>query len=240
MPGTDVKHAQPTASPVRVLIADNDEPTRALARTALSDEAEVLETADGLEVLQLLAIHPIDVVLLALGLPSLAGFELVACVRDATLAPILILTGRVEVADRVRGLDLGADDYITKPFAAAELAARVRAALRHRSNACSGEVLEFGDLVIDGIAHEARVGGRPVPLTPTELNLLRFLARSPGRAFSRSELLVAVWASSPEWQTTATVTEHVRRLRDKIETDPSQPTRIVTVRGIGYRFDPDQ
>ncbi len=223
---------------VRVLVADDDDDTRERIKDALPVGAELLQATDGLQVLDLLATHSVDAVLLALGLPSLGGFELVARVRAATRAPVLVLTGRAEVADRIRGLDLGADDYIVKPFEVDELAARLRAALRHQGPTSSAEVLRFGELVIDGDSHVASVGGRPVALTPTEFNLLYFLAQSPGHAFSRDELLRAVWASSPEWQASATVTEHARRLRDKIEADPHDPRWIITVRGFGYRFDP--
>jgi DNA-binding response OmpR family regulator len=148
-----------------------------------------------------------------------------------------MLTARDAVPDRVRGLDAGADDYLTKPFALEELLARVRA-LGRRAGEANEDKLTVGDLELDLARHEARRGDQSIELTAKEFDLLAFLVRSPRQVFSRGQLLEHVWSSRSEWQDEATVTEHVRRVRHKVEKDPERPRWITTVRGVGYRFEP--
>jgi DNA-binding response OmpR family regulator len=152
--------------------------------------------------------------------------------------PVILLTARGEEADRIVGLELGADDYVTKPFSPRELVARIRTVLR-RSNArpASADRLEFGDVVIDGASRQVHRGAIPVELTGREFDLLWFLASHPRHAFSRDQLMDRVWGYHAAVDT-GTVTVHVRRLREKIESEPSRPTHLRTVWGIGYRFDP--
>jgi DNA-binding response OmpR family regulator len=148
-----------------------------------------------------------------------------------------MLTARGDETDRIVGLDLGADDYVTKPFSPREVVARVRAVLRRSSDLLDGEPLRYGDLEIDGDRREVRLRGAPVRLTRKEFDLLHHLASRPGVALTRTQLLEDVWDFAWDGDS-ATVTVHVRRLREKIEDDPSAPTRIVTVWGVGYRFEP--
>jgi DNA-binding response OmpR family regulator len=153
--------------------------------------------------------------------------------------PVIVLTGRRLEQDRVAGLERGADDYVLKPFSARELVARIRTVLRrsdHGVEATDVDVLTHDGLVIDRTAREVTIDGRKVELTKREFDLLAFLAAHPRRVFSRQELLSEVWGSSEDWQVPATVTEHVRRVRLKLETDPTNPKWIHNVRGVGYRF----
>jgi two-component system alkaline phosphatase synthesis response regulator PhoP len=147
-----------------------------------------------------------------------------------------VLTGRSEEAERVRVLDLGADDYVVKPCSLPELEARIRAVLRRGQSTPGLARIEHDELVIDRAAHRVEASGKEVELTPKEFDLLAFLATAPGQVFTREELLEYVWGSTQEWQDPATVTEHVRRLRLKLESDPAKPRWLYTVRGIGYRF----
>ncbi len=180
-----------------------------------------------------------DLILLDLMLPGLDGFELCRLLRQRTEVPILILTARGEEIDKVLGLELGADDYLTKPFSFRELLARIRAHLR-RSRRLQGrgpaERLVFGDLTIDLRRREVRLGDRPLALRPKEFDLLAFLARNRGAVLSRDLILERVWG----WEYdggSRTVDVHIHWLREKIEADPAHPRRIVTVRGVGYRFE---
>ncbi len=173
-----------------------------------------------------------DVVLLDVVMPDGDGLELLGLIRSRYGVPVILLTARGEEHERVEGLDLGADDYVVKPFPPRELAARVRSVVRRHRPA---GLLRHGGLVIDRDARTVTVDGRPVELTAKEFDLLATLAGTPGRSWSRAELLRAVWRSSPEWQSESTVTEHVRRLRQKL--DRAGTAGITTVRGAGYRFD---
>ena len=177
--------------------------------------------------------HAPDAVVLDLGLPALSGLEVLSGVRQFSDLPILILSGRTDEYDRIQGLRLGADDYLVKPCSPRELAVRVSTVLRRvRPTAASG-TLDYDGLRIDVAAHEVTVDEKTVELTPLEFELLLCLARSPRTVVSRAQLLRTVWDSSTEWQTTATVTEHVRRLRAKIEDAPQDPRWVITVRGSG-------
>jgi DNA-binding response OmpR family regulator len=154
--------------------------------------------------------------------------------------PVILLSAKGHENDRILGLRLGADDYVVKPFSPGELSARVSTVLRRRSPpvALAAACLEFDSLRIDTTSREVEVAGKPADLTAKEFDLLAFLASSPRQVFSRGQLLSQVWASSSDWQDPATVTEHVRRVRKKIEVNPDRPRWLITVRGVGYRFQP--
>jgi DNA-binding response OmpR family regulator len=171
----------------------------------------------------------------------MGGLEVCRRLREVAPVPVIMLTARGEEVDRIAGLELGADDYVAKPFSPRELTARVRAVLRRAGGALAGApagpvVLQAGDLEVDVVAHEARIGGELVALTAKEFDLLVHLMRHPRRAFRREELLQDVWGFS--YGDTSTVTVHIRRLREKIEPDPSDPRYVATVWGVGYRFEP--
>ncbi len=228
----------PAGRPPRVLVVEDAAPVRELVvRTLTSEGFLVEEAATGEQARRQLSAATPDVVLLDVGLPDTNGFELLREIVASTGLPVIMLTSRTEEIDRVLGLELGAEDYVVKPFYPRELAARVRRAA-HRARPVSNAPLEFGDLVVDVTSREVTVAGRTVDLTAREFALLAHLAASPRRTFSRDELLEQVWHSSPEWQKPKTVTEHVRRLRNKLEPDPDRPRWIKTVAGVGYRFDP--
>ena len=173
---------------------------------------------------------------LDLGLPGLDGEEVLARLRRDSELPVIVLTGRPEESERVRVLNLGADDYVVKPCSLPELDARIRAVLRRGQPTQSTNQIEHDGLVIDRAAHRVMVSGTAIDLTPKEFDLLAFLATTPDQVFTREELLEHVWGSTQEWQDPATVTEHVRRLRLKLEPDAANPRWLHTVRGIGYRF----
>jgi DNA-binding response OmpR family regulator len=177
-------------------------------------------------------------VVLDLMLPSMDGLTVLRRIRGMATTPVILLTALGDEADRVLGLELGADDYVVKPFSPRELTARVASVLRRAGPATSAASRQFDGLQIDEVAREVPRDGRLVELTRREFDLLACLTRSPRRVFTRGQLLEQVWDSSPEWQDPATVTVHVGHLRQKIEDDPARPRRIVTVRGVGYRFEP--
>jgi DNA-binding response OmpR family regulator len=207
---------------------------------------EVCTASDGIEALRVAESQLPDVVVLDLMLPGLDGYEVCSRLRQTSNVPILMLTARAEEVDKIVGLEMGADDYLTKPFSMRELMARVKALLRrvrlireeiadHDSEE-KGERMTFGDLTLDLSRHEVLRDGLPLHLKPQEYELLVFLARNRGMVLSRDLILERVWG----WDYTGgsrTVDVHVRWLREKIEDDPSKPERIVTVRGVGYRFE---
>lgn len=221
------------------LVVDDDDRIRVLVRRSLEGERiDVVEATDVAEAVAVMRSRPVDVALLDVGLPSGSGYELLPAIRELDPSVhVIMVTGAGAEADRVRGLRAGADDYVVKPFSLPELAARVAAGVRRRASQWERPV-ELGSLRIDPAAREVTLRGEPVALTPREHDLLHRLASAPGRAFSREELLRSVWGSSPEWQSSATVNEHVRRLRVKLEDDPRHPRLVVTVTGVGYRLDP--
>lgn len=222
----------------RVLVVEDVVPIAALIRQALEVEGmEVHHVADLAGARARLTSDPPDVMVLDVELPDGSGLDMLR-ERDRHGVPVVILSSREEEMDRVRGLELGADDYVVKPFFPRELAARVRRAARRTSSPRSSR-LEFDGLVVDLASHEVLVDGAAVSLTDREFGLLAHLASSPRTVFSREDLLRGVWNSSSQWQSAATVTEHVRRLRQKIETDPSRPRWIVTVGRAGYRLEPE-
>jgi DNA-binding response OmpR family regulator len=224
----------------RVLVVDDEPMVRdVLARYLEKDGFDVGVAADGEEAIAAhAATHP-DLVLLDLMLPRVDGLEVFRRIRElAPATAVIMLTAKGEETDRVVGLELGADDYVTKPFSPREVVARVRAVLRRSSgpDADPRRVIAAGDLEIDGARREVRRAGSPVRLTRKEFDLLYVLASNAGRAFTRSELLEDVWDFAWDGDT-STVTVHVRRLREKIEDDPSDPHHLVTVWGVGYRFE---
>ncbi len=229
--------------PSRVLVVDDMADTRRLVATALTREGfEVAQAENGQVALAMVDEQRPDLVLLDINMPGISGLDVMTELRVRHGIPVILLTGRDEENDRVVGLELGAEDYIVKPFYVKELAARARAALR-RAKAVApapapAPLLEFGPLVINLAEREVHLAGTLIDTTPKEFDLLAFLAASPRTVFSRQQLLDAVWGSSTEWQDPATVTEHVRRLRRKIEADVENPAWLVTVRGVGYRFMP--
>jgi DNA-binding response OmpR family regulator len=234
----------------RVLIIEDDPNVAEVVARYLQREGYRVQTcADGRLGLETALAELPDLVILDLMLPSLGGLEICRQLRSVAPVAVIMLTARGEEADRIAGLELGADDYIAKPFSPRELTARVKAVLRRATGPLTGdrlpEVLRAGDggggggeaaLEVDTVAHEVRVSGELVALTAKEFDLLVHLMRKPRRAMRREELLADVWGFS--YGDTSTVTVHVRRLREKIEADPSAPRFVCTVWGVGYRFEP--
>ncbi|HZB78802.1 MAG TPA: response regulator transcription factor [Actinomycetota bacterium] len=223
----------------RVLVVDDEPMVREVLARYLSREGFDVDAAeDGEQALIRHAEGAPDLVLLDLMLPRVDGYEVFRRIRERAATPVIMLTARGEETDRIVGLELGADDYVTKPFSPREVVARVRAVLRRGVESEPGEptVIEHGDLSIDHGRREVRVRGDVVKLTRKEFDLLEFLASKPGVTFTRTQLLEDVWDFAWDGDT-ATVTVHVRRIREKIEDDPSEPKRLVTVWGVGYRFE---
>lgn len=223
----------------KILVVD-DEPTLVAALKYNLERAgyQVVTAVDGETGLELARADRPNLILLDVMLPGLDGFEFCRIVRRETTAPILMLTAKTEEVDKVVGLELGADDYVTKPFSVRELLARVRALLRRAETApaTDREVLQAGDLTVDLSKREASRDGEPLGLKPKEFELLVFLLRNRGRAFTRDQLLNHIWGYDFVGDT-RTVDVHVRWLRQKIEREPAKPTRLITLRGVGYRFD---
>jgi DNA-binding response OmpR family regulator len=222
-----------------VLVVD-DEPTvrDVVVRYLRREGFEALEAGDVESARELVASRSPSLVVLDLMLPGGDGLDLCRWIRGRSELPIIMLTARVDETDRIVGLELGADDYVTKPFSPRELTARVRTVLR-RSTARpdTSRRLSFGKLELDPVSREVRVAGKPVRLTAKEFDLLHFLARHPRQVFSRQQLMDGVWGYEAAFDT-GTLTVHVRRLREKIERDPAHPRWIETVWGVGYRFAP--
>jgi DNA-binding response OmpR family regulator len=220
-----------------VLVVDDEPIVREVVVRYLAREGHhTLEAADGAAARNEIERSDPDLVVLDVMLPGLDGLELCRWIRRRSELPVIMLTARGDEADRIVGLELGADDYVTKPFSPRELAARVRSVLR-RSTAVTPpeEKLAFGDVELERGTREARKAGALIRLTAKEFDLLWFLASHPRRVFSRDQLMASVWGYTAAFDT-GTVTVHVRRLREKIEDDPSQPTYLETVWGIGYRL----
>jgi DNA-binding response OmpR family regulator len=223
----------------RILVIEDDEGIVRVLRRALSYEGYTVDTAlDGETGLNLSREHQPDLVILDLMLPKLSGYEICRKLRaEGNQTPILMLTARGEEADRVLGLDLGADDYVTKPFSVREVLARVRALLRRTQpgKPAAPDELRFGDMYVDFRSYEARRGDRPLELTRKEFGVLRYLASRPGEVITRDELLNEVWGYE-NYPTTRTVDNHIASLRAKIEQDPAEPVYLKTVHGVGYKF----
>lgn len=223
----------------KILVVD-DEPTLvATLRYNLEREGyEVVTAADGELGLSAARDTQPDVIVLDLMLPGLDGLEVCRILRREMTVPILMLTAKIEEVDKVVGLELGADDYVTKPFSMRELLARVRALVRRAEmpTAARSEILTGGDLRVDLRRRQASRGRQPLPLKPREFDLLAFFLSNHGRAFTREQLLNEIWGFDFAGDT-RTVDVHIRWLREKIEDEPAKPTRLITVRGVGYRFE---
>jgi DNA-binding response OmpR family regulator len=221
----------------RILAVEDDERIRAAVKLALEDEGwTVSEAATGEDALTQFQQEPSDVVLIDIMLPGVDGFEVCRSIRRTSDVPIVMVTARADTHDVVAGLEAGADDYLTKPFAPKELSARIRALLRRaRTSEVSSPHLRFGDLEIVPDEGVVRRNGRDVHLTKTEFRVLVELAQSPGRVFSREVLLERIWGYG-YFGDGRLVDVHVRRLRTKIEADPANPRHVVTVRGLGYKL----
>jgi DNA-binding response OmpR family regulator len=222
----------------RVLVVDDDHTVREVVVSYLrAHQHDVVEAGDGEDALRLMREEPADLVVLDLMLPGIDGLEVCRRLREDGDVPIIMLTALGSEVDRVVGLELGADDYVSKPFSPRELALRVDSVLRRTGESAPAlpTVLTDGDLVVDSARHLVTRGEVPLALTAREFDLLRFLVAHPGTAFSRDDLLQQVWGWSIGDRSTVTV--HVRRLREKVERDPTHPERLLTVWGVGYRWE---
>ncbi|CAB4894783.1 unannotated protein [freshwater metagenome] len=222
---------------IRVLTVEDDERIRASVKLALEDEGWIVDEAPtGEDAIAIFQSTPADVVLIDIMLPGIDGFELCRTIRKLSDVPIVMVTARIDTHDVVAGLEAGADDYLTKPFAPKELSARIRALLRRvRPSAPGHSKLVFGNLEIIPDEGKVTLGGKDVPLTKTEFRLLCELAHDPNGVFSREVLLDKVWGHG-YFGDGRLVDVHIRRLRMKVEVDPAEPTHVVTVRGLGYRL----
>ena len=222
---------------MKVLVVDDEQPiVEALAYNLKKEGFRVLTAGDAEQCLEVARRDQPDLIILDVMLPSASGFDVCRMLRKQGNIPIIMLTARADATDRVVGLELGADDYVTKPFNMRELMARVKGVLRRASpQDLLEQSVQSGNLTIDPNRFEVRIGTRPVALSPKEFELLRFLATHPGQVFSRQVLLDRVWGAEA-YVEERTVDVHIRWLREKVEEDPSQPRRLLTVRGIGYKF----
>jgi two-component system response regulator VicR len=224
-----------------ILVVDDDPTIRDVLERYLQREGfAVLTAADGHTALQKAGSEKPDLVVLDLMLPHVDGWEICRHLRAESTVPVLMLTARGEEYERILGLGLGADDYVTKPFGPGEVVARIQAIFRRIEMArsptpLSAETIHIGEIVVDPSVHQVTVRGQPVTLTAKEFDLLHYLASHPRQVFSREQLLDQVWGYTYAGET-STVTVHVRHLREKIETDPANPRLIETVWGVGYRF----
>jgi DNA-binding response OmpR family regulator len=222
-----------------IMLVDDEESIQKLLTYPLEREGyTVIQARDGEEALRRFAEQPVDLVVLDVMLPRLDGLEVCRRLRTGSAVPIIMLTARDDEVDKVLGLELGADDYITKPFSIRELRSRIRAVLRRaglRADRAADGLIEAGMLVIDPSKRAVAVAGERAQLTYVEFEVLHTLASHPGRVYSRQALLEAVWGDSA-YREPRTIDVHIRHLREKIEPDPREPAYIFTVRGVGYRF----
>ena len=228
----------------RVLVVEDEQDIAALIKHALerSGDAQVDVVSSGDTALRAVTDQAPDLVILDINLPVMSGTEVCRVMRsraETAQTPIIMLTARTSESDRVAGLDLGADDYVTKPFGMQELVARIRAVLRRADPERAGDGLRVGDLALDRARREVTVAGLPVALTPSEFELLATLMGAPGRVFTREHLLERLQGDSPEG-VERTIDVHVRNLRRKIEPDPARPRYVETVFGVGYRCRPER
>jgi DNA-binding response OmpR family regulator len=228
----------------RILVVDDDEQLTNLLTLVLEGEGySVIAASDAAGAIEQVRRGAADLVVLDISLGADDGRMVLAEIRGIGDLPVIFISGKGDTADRVLGLRLGADDYLPKPFSPVELVARVESVLRRAHRRAGADGVEAGATISEGLfvderTRECLVDGRRVELTAKEFDLLAFLVRSPRQVFSRGQLLEQVWSSRSDWQDEATVTEHVRRVRHKIEKDPEKPQWITTVRGVGYRFEP--
>jgi len=223
----------------KILVVDDERKIVQLVKAYLEQAGFSVVTAyDGQQALTVFRHERPNLVILDLMLPGIDGLDVARTLRRESNIPLIMLTARIEETDRLIGLELGADDYMTKPFSPREVVARVRAVLRRtEAQPAAGEVITAGDIVVDLTQHVVQVGGRTVDLTPTEFELLAVLARQPGRVFTRLQLLEQVLGDAYEGYE-RTIDAHVKNLRQKIEPNPRQPKYIQTVYGVGYKFEP--
>jgi len=224
-------------NPKRVLVVDDDDSIVELMRDFLEADGFHVDMApDGAAALGVINRTDVDCVLLDLMMPGISGFEVLRKIRDSSDVPVLILSARQEDSDKIRGLGIGADDYIVKSATPTEIIARIKAVLRRvqRSEPAVAPTIDYGRLVIDPRAHEVTVDGATVEFTPREFELLQLLAEYPRQVFTRENLYERFWGTYGDRHT---LTVHIRRLREKIEEDPATPRLIVTVWGVGYRFE---
>jgi DNA-binding response OmpR family regulator len=221
-----------------LIVEDDSTVAEVVARYLERDGFEVTCVGDGGAALSIVADKSLDLIVLDIMLPGIDGLETCRRLRASTPTPVIMLTALGHESARIAGLELGADDYLTKPFSPRELVARVNAVLRRARTPAPAydETIEAGDLEIDLGAHEVRRRGLVIALTAKEFDLLAHLAAHPRQVFTREELLEQVWGYT--YGDKSTVTVHVRRLREKVEDDPARPTKVATVWGVGYRFDP--
>jgi len=230
----------------KVLIVEDDQTLLGVLRYNLAKEGyDVVTASDGAQALEVARSEKPEVIVLDIMLPKLDGFEVCRILRREMIVPILMLTAKTEEIDKVVGLELGADDYMTKPFSVREFLARIRAMLRRTemmkqevaaSKEAQPSVVKVGSLEIDPTRHQVSLSGSVLDLSPKEFDLLAFLASNPGRVFSRDYLLERVWGYDYAGGT-RTVDVHIRWLRQKIEVDPAHPRHLLTVRGVGYKFE---
>jgi two-component system KDP operon response regulator KdpE len=223
-------------SPIHVLVVDDELPIRRILRTSLTAQTyEVLEAEDGSAALDIVKRNAIDLVVLDLGLPNLHGFEVIQKIRESgSLVPIIVLSSRTDEAGKVKALNLGADDYVTKPFGVDELLARMRTALRHRlQQAGEQPVFRSGDLTVDLVRRLVSVRGKDVKLSPREYDLLRVLVAHAGKVLTHKFIIDEVWGGATDVQY---LRIYVRQLRQKIEADYQRPKHILTEQGVGYRL----
>jgi DNA-binding response OmpR family regulator len=223
--------------PTTILVVDDKSSVRKVVRDYLTEEGFRAVTAEnGRDALYVARHEQPDLILLDIMMPEMGGYEFLRAYRKESNTPVIALTARLEEADKVLGLELGADDYVTKPFSMRELIARIRAVLRRTApEASQPALLRGGDLLLDLTAHTVQRGGQPIRLTPSEFELLAALMAAPGRAFTRLELLEKLQGIAIEGAE-HTVNTHIHNLRAKIEPDPGQPSYIEAVFGVGYRF----
>jgi DNA-binding response OmpR family regulator len=224
----------------RILLVDDEDSVQKLLSYPLRREGyEVVSALDGREALDRMRDGDFDLVVLDVMLPKVDGFDVCRQIRAASAVPIIMLSARAEEIDKVVGLELGADDYITKPFSLREFRSRVKAVLRRaeliRADEPREEPIELGELRIDFERRQVEARGEPVRLTYVEFEMVAALARNPGRVFSRAQLLERVWGDS-SYRDPRTIDVHIRHLREKLEREPKHPELILTVRGVGYRF----
>jgi len=225
---------------MHVLVVDDDAPSVKMIAFLLREEGYLVSTADnGVSALQKVEEEPLDLVILDVMMPRMDGHEVCRRIRSKMHVPIIFLSAKGETSDRVQGLELGADDYLAKPFEPAELLARVKAVLRRTEAYAMGEAqtrLVVGDFVLEPVENKAIVRDKPIDMTPIEFRLLYCLARNAGRVLTHEFLLTSVWGYEYEGYSNQ-VAVYIRRLRNKIEPDPANPEHLTTVRGLGYKFE---
>jgi two-component system, OmpR family, KDP operon response regulator KdpE len=224
------------SNPLRILVVDDEPAIRRFLRTSLTSQGYIVtEAEDGLPALEDLRRNPVDILVLDLGLPGLDGFEVIEILRKSDSSiPIIVLSSRTDEAGKVRALDLGADDYVTKPFGVEELLARIRAALRHRLQQ-QGErpIFRNGDLAVDLVRRVVTIRDKEVKLSPREYDVLRLLVMNAGKVLTHKYMLKEIWGSGADIQY---LRIYIRALRQKLEDDPERPKHILTEQGVGYRL----